>query len=271
MLGREMDQIILEINKVKDKLHCIQSDYLEILAMSQKAMDDRQRTVDSSNKDSVNNKDETVKVSIPLLKHSISITESHSSKSISRLSLLRHLIVDQSNLSRLMLSAKLHDSSLLKFNVIDMIRNKVTIHSDKRNAGREMRTPDPMIVVDNHGGHDDYQVQNNHNSNEIATSNSIRNIGRFDHINNIDHDHHHGDDNDDDDDNDAGYVSYNYSFDTNNSSNEQSDDCDSNFYPDKAFLVNYCNAVAFLLSCYYLLITLVPSLYPTTNHSSDAR
>lgn len=276
VMGREMDQIILEINTLKDKLHCIQSDYLEILTMSQKAMDNRQKTLDNNNKDTANNNDGTVtdRFSIPLLKHSISISESQSSKSLSRLSLLRQLIVDQSNLSRLMLSAKFHDSSMFKFNVIDMIRNKVTVHSDNRNAGiatREMRTPEQRILVDNHDGHDDHQVQNNYNYNAstIATSSSIRYRGRFDRIGNIDHDHHHNDDHDDGDNGDiGGDVSYTYSFDT--QSYEQSDDCDSNFYPDKAFLVNYCNAVAFLLSCYYILITLVPSLHPTSNHSTDA-
>jgi len=261
MLGGELDQIILEINKVKDKLHCIQSDYLEILSMSHKAIDDRQRSLDKISTDATINKDGSVKFSIPLLKHSISIAESHTSKAISRLSLLRQLIVDQSNLSRLTLSAKLNDSSMFKFNVIDMIRNKVTIHSDNRNASTagEIRTPSVMIEVDNHDSDEDYQVEN--------TSSSIRYRGRFDRINNINRDHHHRDDNDDGD-NDDGHVPYTFNFDFNNN-NEQNDDCDSNFYPDKAFLVNYCNAVAFLLSCYYILITLVPSLYPSTNHSTD--
>lgn len=262
MLGGELDQIILEINKVKDKLHCIQSDYLEILTMSHKAIDDRQRSLDKISTDATINKDGSVKFSIPLLKHSISIAESHTSKAISRLSLLRQLIVDQSNLSRLTLSAKLNDSSMFKFNVIDMIRNKVTIHSDNRNASTaagEIRTPSVMIEVDNHDSDEDYQVEN--------TSSSIRYRGRFDRINNINHDHHHRNDNDDGD-NDDGHVPYTFNFDINNN-NEQNDDCDSNFYPDKAFLVNYCNAVAFLLSCYYILITLVPSLYPSTNHSTD--
>ena len=272
MLGGtgELDQIILEINKVKDKLHCIQSDYLEILTMSHEAIDDRQRSLDKINKDATINKDGSVKFSIPLLKHSISIAESHTSKSISRLSLLRQLIVDQSNLSRLTLSAKLNDSSMFKFNVIDMIRNKVTIHSDNRNActaAREIRTPSVMIEVDNHDSDEDYQVENTYNVIEIETSSSIRYRGRFDLISNINHDHHHRDDNDDGD-NDDGHVPYTFNFDINNN-NEQNDDCDSNLYPDKAFLVNYCNAVAFLLSCYYILITLVPSLYPSTNHSTD--
>lgn len=263
--GGELDQIILEINKVKDKLHCIQSDYLEILTMSHKAIDDKQKSLDKIDKDAANNNDGAVRFSIPLLKPSISIAESHTSKSISRLSLLRQLIVDQSNLRRLTLSAKLHDSSMFKF-----IRNKVTIHSDNRNASttaREMRTPSVMIVVDNHDSNEDYQEENKYNSIAIETSSFIRYRGRFDRIINIDHDHHHRDDNDDGD-NDDGHVPYTFNFDINNN-NEQSDDCDSNLYPDKAFLINYCNAVAFLLSCYYILITLVPSLYPSSNHSTD--
>jgi hypothetical protein len=238
--------------------------------MSHKAIDDRQRSLDKINKDAANNKDGAAKFSIPLLKHSISIAESHTSKSLSRLSLLRQLIVDQSNLSRLTLSAKLYDSSMFKFNVIDMIRNKVTIHSDNSNAStavREMRTPSVMIVVDNQDTDEEYQAENNYHAIAIETSSSIRYRGRFDHISNINHDHHHRDDNDDGD-NDDGHVPYTFNFDISNN-NEQNDDCDSNLYPDKAFLVNYCNAVAFLLSCYYIIITLVPSLYPTTNHSTD--
>ena len=219
-----MDDNIIEIKRLQVKLNYIHYEYLKVLAMIQKAVEERKRSHNSQNNSNIN--------TITKKESFILTTAPQCCSELLFNTARQQWNLEQSNLSRLMLlHGQIHDSNLSIFDsILDKNRCSDKIGS-KEHMTAEFTIPHSNVTTN---------IISVSRDNVIAPSISSTSKVQC-----------HGDIND--------CISNAYSFDINRYVISD-DDCKCLHYPNKAFLVSYCNAVALLLSCYYLLIVLVPSV-----------